>query len=99
MTATLVLCLIGDLFAVLWQQNMVFRIFQNSSVEFFNRLGQLSALPLLVFNCPDAKANSLLKKALSEHCVEQVHLSSFGNPPQVIQVQKFVTVFVTILGR
>jgi hypothetical protein len=41
---------------------------------------------------------SLLKKALSEPCVEQVHLS-FGNPPQVIQVQKFVTVFVTIGGR
>jgi hypothetical protein len=32
---------------------------------------------------------------LSEPCVEQVHLS-FGNPPQV---QKFVTVFVTIGGR
>jgi hypothetical protein len=41
---------------------------------------------------------SLLKKALSEHCVEQVH-RSFGNPPQVIQVQKFVTVFVTIGGQ
>jgi hypothetical protein len=44
------------------------------------------------------KRSSLLKKALSEHCVEQVHLS-FGNHPQVIQIQKFVTLFVTISGR
>ena len=41
---------------------------------------------------------SLLKKALSEHCVEQVHLS-FGHHPLVIQVQKFVPVFVTIRRR
>src|SRR5215467_15903215 len=33
---------------------------------------------------------SLLKKALSEHGVEQVHLP-FGNHPQAIGVQKFVT--------
>ena len=44
------------------------------------------------------KRTSLLKKALSEHNVEQVHLS-FGHHPQVIQVQKFVTLFVTIVGR
>ena len=41
---------------------------------------------------------SLLKKALSEHFDSAVHLS-FGNHPQVIQIQKFVTVFVTIGGR
>jgi len=50
-------------------------------------------------HAPDViEETSLLKKALSEHCVEQVHLP-FGNHPQVIQVQKFVTVFVTIGGR
>jgi hypothetical protein len=40
-----------------------------------------------------------MKSVIHTHCVEQVHLSSFGNPPQVIQVQKFVTLFVTIRGR
>jgi len=43
------------------------------------RVGSVEALP------------SLLKKALSKPFVEQIHLS-FGHHPQVIQVQKFVTI-------